>query len=234
MDRNATPQPGKRERVSPADPAVLRPDRGRVRPESLLGTATTVGRARVERNDAPQPGMRIRVSPADPAVPRPDRGRGRPDSLFGTATPVERARVERKENGQPGIRKRVSPADPAFPRPDRGRGRPESLLGTDTPVGRARVERNDARQPGMRRRVPGGSGRHSPRSMARTTRSHTRGRRTGGVDTGRIITGVCPRERDTKSVTATVGPSLTGGSMEQRLNRDLSTNRLESEEGRVG
>jgi len=88
--------------VPPADAAERRPAGGRGRPDSLLGTATPVGRARVECNDARQPEMRRRVSPADPAVPRPDRGRGRSDSLLGTATPVGRARVERKENALPG------------------------------------------------------------------------------------------------------------------------------------
>jgi len=88
--------------VPPADAAVRRPDGGRGRPDSFLGTATPVGRARVEHNHARQPRIRKRVSPADPAVPRPDRGRGRPDSFLGTAAPVGRARVERNDAGQKG------------------------------------------------------------------------------------------------------------------------------------
>ena len=216
------------------DSNVGRRNSGRGPPHSLLQTAAPERWARVKRSDARQTGWPKRVSPADPAVPRPDKGRGRPDSPLGTATPVGRARVRRNDARQPGMRKRVSPADPAVRRPDRGQGQPDSLLGTATPMGRARVEHNDARHPGTRKRLPGASCRHSPRSLARTTRSHTRVRRTGKADTGIIITGLCPRERDTKSGTATVGPSLTGCIMEQKLNRDLSTNRLESEQGRVG
>jgi len=152
------------------DSGVASQSSGRRPPDSLLETATPVGRARKERKGNGLPSWRKRVCAADLAVPRPDRGRGRRDSLLGTATPVGRARVEGSDERQPGMRKRVTPADPAVRRPDSERGRPDSILGTATPAGRARVERKGNGLPGWRKRV-------SPADAA--VPSHDRGRGPG-------------------------------------------------------